>query len=220
MNWLVVGLFSEGATDRRFLPTILYRLIWQIISEIGWDSVEIQEDLIIYREMTNAERADRACSDKDYVDLFFVHSDASSNQYEDIHRNISSTIAAIACNQCEISLDRIVPVITVREMESWALVDPDAIAKACLSTRWPQSIPMSWNPQDCERIADPKAALDQIVRDLFGGRRGRKAPRSAMFFDQIAEEIELERLLSLTYFKIFSKQLRDSLLALKDAHTR
>ncbi|KMO12845.1 hypothetical protein, partial [Methylobacterium platani] len=96
MTWLVVGLFSEGSTDRRFLPRIVYRTLLGIVQAEAVTAVELQEDILAYTEKPNAERADIICRDRQGVDLFVIHADASRSLADQIEARLVGQVRARA----------------------------------------------------------------------------------------------------------------------------
>jgi len=214
MTWLVAGLFSEGPTDRRFLPRIVYRTLLDIVQAEAAMTVELQEIVISYNEKINAKRADIICRDRESVDLFVIHADASRSLVDQIQARFVGQVRALARDGCAMPESRIVPLIPVREMEAWMLADPDAVARVFGFSAWPDRIALSWQPERAEVVEDPKRALNDAVRALFGGRKGRRAPGPEGLFDQIAEEIDLRRLARLASYQRFEADLRSGLTAI------
>ncbi len=214
MSWLVVGLFSEGPTDRRFLPRIVYRTLLGIVQAEAARAVELQEDIVAYIEKPNAERAELVCRDRESVDLFVIHADASRSLVDQIEARLIGQVRASARAACAMTEARIVPLIPVRETEAWMLADPDAVARVFGFSAWPERVAVSWYPERAETVEDPKRTLTEAVRALFGGRKARRVPGPEGLFDQIAEEIDLRRLARLPSYQRFEADLRSGLGAL------
>ncbi|MFH6781820.1 MULTISPECIES: DUF4276 family protein [Methylobacterium] len=210
----MAGLFSEGPTDRRFLPKIVYRTLLGIVQAEAVVRVELQEDILSYTEKTNAARAAIVCRDRDSVDLFVIHADASRARVEQVEAQIVGQVRTFSRAECAMPEHRIVPLMPVREMEAWTLADPDAVARVFGFASWPDRVPLSWHPERAETVEDPKRALNEAVRVLFGGRKGRRAPDPGGLLDQIAAEMDLRRLGRLPSYQRFETDLRVGLGAI------
>ncbi|MDC7785737.1 DUF4276 family protein [Rhodoplanes sp. TEM] len=211
MIWLVIGLFSEGSTDSRFLPQIIYRHTLDLIQVGGKQNVQLQEDPILLPGTINGERAARMCSEARAIDLFVVHADAAANARMRILETMIEDIKEIASRQCGLGKHRIVPLLPCREMESWALTDPDAIARACGFDAWPSNIVRPWNPDRAESLNDPKAILRDAVKTLHSRTRQRRLPQIGDILERIGTDIDLNRLSRAESFKEFSSDLEASL---------
>lgn len=211
MTWVVVGLFCEGPTDRRFLPPVIYRTLLALLLERPDARVELQEEIVLYPERTNDECARAICRDRDHVDVFVVHADAARPQNDQAQERIIGPIRALAGERCGLAPARIVPLLPVREMEAWILADPDAIARAVGFRSWPDGVPLGWQPERAESVPDPKRTLDEAVRALSGGRRGRRSFGAGAFLDLIAAEADLGRLGRLASYQRFRAELRAAL---------
>ena len=99
-------------------------------------------------------------------DLLFVHRDADNAGVDARSREIKDAVAA-----CGIDFP-VVCVVPVRMTEAWLLADESAIRQAAGNTKG--RVPLSM-PQvaGIERIADPKALLDEILV-LASSATGRK----------------------------------------------
>ncbi|GJE03786.1 hypothetical protein GMJLKIPL_5743 [Methylobacterium isbiliense] len=214
--WLVVGLFCEGPTDGRFLPTIIHRTLLAILVEQSAFDVELQEQIIPYAEKSNEERAQAICRERASVDLFVVHADASRLQSERVQDTIVGQIQATASAACGVRPERIIPLLPIREMEAWVLADPDAIARALgYDAGWPERVERGWQPERAEAEPDPKRTLDAAIRSLAGGRRGRRSPGAEAYFDRIADEVGLSCLGRLASYQRFRTDLQRGFTSLR-----
>ncbi|MFE9332593.1 hypothetical protein, partial [Streptomyces sp. NPDC006925] len=89
---------------------------------------------------------------------------------------------------------RIVPLVPVRETEAWMLTDPEALREAAPTrdTAWQV-------PHDVEKVADPKAVLNDAL-----GRR-RDAERD---FDRLGQTVALESLTKVSAYRRWVCDLR------------
>ena len=213
MIWLVIGLFSEGSTDSRFLPHIIYRHTLELILASGQQNVQLQEGIILFKERENADRVRRICRETTTVDIFIVHADAAVNARARILEKIIGDIQGLAYDTCKIESRRIVSLLPCREMEAWALVDPDAIARACGFYAWPESTSRNWNPERAESLDDPKATLLAAIAALHSRTRKRRPPQIGDILERIGTEVDLKQLGRTESFRIFSGALTKALQA-------
>jgi hypothetical protein len=213
--WLVVGLFCEGPTDRRFLSQLIPRTLLAILAEQSAFDVEFQEQIVLFEEKTNEDRAQLICAERTNIDLFVVHVDATRPQRERVQDAIVGQIQAIARATCGVPAERIVPLVPIREMEAWILSDPEAIARVLGYESWPDRVRRDWVPDRAEAETDPKRTLDEAVRNLVGRRRGRRRDGGDVYVDLIGAEVDLTRLDRLDSFQRFRTDLLEGLRALR-----
>lgn len=211
MTWLVIGLFSEGSSDSRFLPNIIYRQTLNLLLSGQGSDINLQEELQIFRERNNDNRIARICRESGAVNLFIVHSDAARNARSRLLRTIVGGIRLGTSERCGLEAYRVVPLMPCREMESWTLADPDAIARACGFEMWPNHVQRSWDAALAETIDDPKRVLDEALEALHSRTRRRRIPPASYFLERIGSEVDLQRLMRLDSFQEFSKSLEAAL---------
>lgn len=167
MRYLSFAITAEGVTDEAFLWTVVFRTLWEVICEKHIAGVELAETQIFFPRLRNKDRADIICRDRLAFDLFFIHFDSTNASKSRLYETLFSPITKLAHANCDVDPVRIIPICTVNEMEGWVLVDPDSIAFACgYEGGWPNSIPVSWDPEHARSISDPKAVLKTAVTDL------------------------------------------------------
>lgn len=211
MTWLVIGLFSEGSSDSRFLPNIIYRQTLNLLLSGRGLDINLQEELEIFRERDNPSRTIRICREAGAVNLFIVHSDATRSARPRILRTIVGELRSETAERCGLEGYRVVPLIPCREMESWALADPDAIARACGFDAWPNHVHRNWDAAFAETVDDPKRVLDEALEALHSRTRRRRIPPASYFLERIGNEVDLGRLMRLDSFQEFSESLEAAL---------
>lgn len=154
MRQLTYEVIADGGTDRSLVPIIewaLHRMDPQ---------VELLEPVFRKRKGPVAEFL------SDYQSsamLLFVHRDAEREGLGQRQREFA-----------EVPDDNVVPVIPVQMTEAWLLTSGEAIARAADRPGAVVSLPPLGQ---LESLADPKAALEELLTEAAGrptGRRGKK----------------------------------------------
>lgn len=101
------------------------------------------------------------------ANLLFVHRDADAAGWDARKEEIEREVAAAAC------AIPAVPVIPVRMMEAWLLIDEGAIRRAADNPRGTMDIGLPPRLAGIERQADPKTLLDEALKRACG-HRGRR----------------------------------------------
>lgn len=215
MRYLALALMPEGSTDASFLWSIAYRTAFEILAYQSKLSVTIGETPCIFGRTNNQRRANLLCDNKGNFDLFILHSDASERQEGSALQHIHGEVSRLAAELCAFEAERLVPRITTREMESWALADVDAVARACGYEAWPRRLKVPWKGMHPERVADPKRALNLAIDELLGeGRRDRSVQIHAIL-NRVGESMDLSELERLNSYRTFRACLTQSLKFLR-----
>lgn len=148
LTYCVVG---DGGTDRMLLPV----LQWSILRVDP--TVEVIEPEFVKRKGTVSDFLQEF---RRSVQLVFVHRDAESATLEERLTEFEG-----------VELPGVVPVIPVQMSEAWVLIDGQAIARAAGRPNQNVSVP---TPSALERLRDPKAHLDDLLRAAAGNPTGRR----------------------------------------------
>lgn len=200
MIYLRAGLFAEGPSDYDFLLRLLNRLIESIAAALYPGDYEVADTIGIDapRSLQKGKRADRiaaACiANEGLFELLVIHADGDTDPHAARKERIEPGIAALHAVTREQPIVA-VPCIPVREIEAWMLTDVVAFRELLGS----KTVPVL--PGDPEREGDPKATLQQILKD--GGARRLPASIYAFFGERVA----LKALRSLPAFKTFEAEL-------------
>ncbi|MBA3547756.1 MAG: DUF4276 family protein [Nannocystis sp.] len=200
MIYLRAALFAEGSSDYDFLLRLLNRLIEWIAAALYPGDYEVAETIGIDapRPLQKGKRADRiaaACIEYEGLfELLVIHADGDTDPHAARTERIEPGIAALHAVTREQPIVA-VPCIPVREIEAWMLADAGAFQERLGSKVAPAL------PGDPEREGDPKAALQQILKD--GGARRLPASIYAFFGERVA----LKTLRSLPAFQTFEAEL-------------
>jgi hypothetical protein len=204
----------EGTTDASFLWNILYRTAFQLIADASAEPITIGENPYFFWRKSNDLMSKIICDNRDAFDLFVIHSDASNTARKGIIANIAASIAAAAHELCEVEEFRLVPLVATREMESWALADRDALARACGYDMWPPTEEVFWNESRLESVPDPKAIFHSVLDRLVGVKPNDRGERTHDILRQVSDTIDLERLGRLESYAQFRKGMAGSLEAM------
>lgn len=201
---LALGLFCEGPSDAEALAPLLRRMVARLLGGADVDLLEEVVPLVDTRKASAAfeQRVTQAIAgDRLSLDLVFVHQDADG-------RDGAAAAARVAALGPFERGPALVPVVPVRCMEAWLLADPRAWVTALglrAGTRLP-GVPS--NAREVERIAAPKAVIEDLVRSLRGGRRA----RAVVWFARVGEECALDRLEAVPAFARMQEATRDALI--------
>jgi hypothetical protein len=136
-----------------------------------------------------------------YCDLLFVHRDADNAGPDSRYREIESAVQDAQFRGPRVGI------VPVRMTEAWLLLDQTAIRKAVRKPngRGPISLP---SPTEVERRADPRAILNDALRDAsetHGRRRERIEEELPALRSSLLENLpvggQLEQLASWTRFR-------------------
>ena len=196
MRYVQFGLLCEGSTDWAVLPALLEKAIQALLAE---DEVHDHfEWQIAPAGLPSDDQIAKTVSTATY-DVVLVHRDGASRA-EAVRTRIHEHGA--------------VPVVPVREMEAWLIVEPEAFARAAnvsadrLSAKLPRGAAV-------EEISDPKAVMQEILESCF-----RRPPRGARsddlewYLEIVAAQVNLEALRQLDAFRRTLVDLRKALAAM------
>lgn len=210
MRYLSIALSVEGPTDRAFLWPIVHRTALSLAS-----NAVVQETAYFIERGTNQQRIKAICKEATDFDIFVVHADATRTALPRVKNTIIDAIREGVNKECQLDQGRVVGLLTVSEMESWALASPLAIAESLGFGSWPNRLPMHWNPASVEILGDPKQALEMA----FEGLLQRPLDQVLLYetLEALGSRISLDDLAALPSYREFRDQLRTCLVALRAA---
>jgi hypothetical protein len=120
----------------------------------------------------------------------------------------------VALIEQELGLERhrVVPVIPIREMEAWGLVDGDALRAVFGTSLTNAQLGLPSRVREVETFLDPKQTLEEAYRRVLGRARPKK--RAADFLDALGLHTSLVRLRQIPSFRGMEKDLQRTLLEL------
>lgn len=215
MAYVRSGLYAEGPSDYQLLTPLLRRLVEQVCLDAARGVVDVEDvqGLDAPRGLREADRATRileaargfwggAC-------VLFIHADGAGDP--DVAKATQFAPAA-ALIQARLRGGVCVPVIPVREIEAWTLVDGDTLREAFGTTLTDDALRIAKRPREVEKILDPKRELREALAAVTGPSRRRHGP--ADFFTRIGERVDLAKLRQVPAFTQLEQDLRSALRAL------
>lgn len=157
MRPLRVTLRAEGPSDDMLLPIIR----WSLHRHFG--EIPVDDRLADTRQLretphTLAEKI--AAAERLFpCDVLFIHLDADKDPLLK-RRQIASAVAEL---RAEGFVTPHICIIPVRESEAWVLIDEAAIREAAENRRGKVKLHLP-SRKKLETVADPKAALDELIR--------------------------------------------------------
>ena len=193
-------LLADGTSDRALIPIIEWAL-WE--SGVRADVQTTWADFRGLRDkpVTLTQRVAKAL-ELYPCDVLFVHRDSEAETLETRLDEICLSISALPENHIH------VPVIPVKMLESWLLLDETAIRFAAGNPNGSVELEMP-NPDRVEAISNPKEVIFALLR-MASGKSGRRLAalhvESARTF--VSQHIgDFSRLRTLASFRHFEKEL-------------
>lgn len=135
-------------------------------------------------------------------DLLIYHRDAESNNIEMVAIRKAEILSKIG----QENLSTVICMVPVKMMETWLLIDKEAIKKASGNRKYPGNIPLP-PISKLEKETNPKEILHNLLKEV-SNLRGRRLDKFKVQqkVNLVAEFIEnYEKLRNLTAFKIFEQ---------------
>lgn len=218
MRQLVLALYVEGPTDERFLPPIVRRTAEDLLAGRG---VDILDPVVIDDEIhalpTLVEQMVEAAREAKGFYLLIVHQDADAPTRDlALEERIEPGVRAIAQHDDDCQ-QRIVPLIPVRMVESWMLVDVEAFCTVIPGCSDPERLDFPHSPHQIESILDPKLYLRQSVERGLAHRPRHQRERFSFprVQSRLGESIRLAALQRVPSYQAFREEFS---IALAELH--
>ncbi|MDP3915287.1 MAG: hypothetical protein Q8R96_16290 [Bacteroidota bacterium] len=203
MKELKYTLIADGSSDMTLLKIIKWSL------DDLYPKVPNDGNFADFRQMPDPPKrlGDKVHRAKLYFpfDILFVHRDAESTNA----RMIAQRSQEINIELPEADIDKTICVVPIKMMETWLLIDEDAIKKAVGNRNYSGSINLP-SLNTLERENQPKELLHAILREA-SGKRGRNLKKFNIdkAVHLVAENIEdFSPLRNLVAFKAFEDELK------------
>lgn len=218
---LVMALYTEGATDERFLELIAQRTAESLLLEFGSTTAEI----FPIQRMRPQQNGNHAQSILEVArmahgyHLLLLHADADNDTpTRALEERILPGIDLVrqAADKNERICERCVPIIPVYMTEAWLLVDGEAFCNAVGTSRKDDELGLPSRVTAAERVADPKARVEQAFQNALAGypQRRRRHRHIGELYEPLGRTIRLERLEQLNAYQQFRNDLADALVDL------
>jgi len=219
---LLIGLYTEGPTDIRFLESIVKRTFEKICFDECSKSVQVSDIFPI--KITKSSfiedviNASRQGADNFGIIILCVHADADDSSDKGVYQNkITPALSAIENAEDEGICKIIVPVIPVRMTEAWMLADKALLKKEIGTNKTDQELDIYRAP---EQYADPKATIEEAIR-IAQQERTRRHRNKLMIADiylSIGQSISIDKLKQIPSYIKFQENIRIAFRKLNYLH--
>lgn len=218
MHFVALALYAEGRSDYDFLGPVLLRLCEDLCVREASKPVEFPEQVLAVTEAAahkSAPREERILAAARQAEgawrILFVHADADGDADRARSERAEPGIRRLQEHFGTAGVG--VAVVPVRETESWAIVDGDALRRASGSTASDRELGLP-PARIVESTPEPKAVLDHAWR-VATAARTRQRRSIAPMLSALGETIALERLRTLSAFQTLEQDLRAALQRLQ-----
>lgn len=205
LSW---SAYYEGASDAQYFNVIIPRLLDEIIRNSGKRPCDVGEYPALELGIGNRSFDDVAaqiCERKNEFHIIFVHADLGGRGQAANIAHRREQLIQKASEICGFDPRTAVMLSPEKEVEAWALADLPAVRRALgVNTISPDLLPNT--PTAAERLTDPKASLDAIVRSVTSRR---SSARNILV--RIAQEQRIDELRRASSFQAFETSLRNAL---------
>jgi hypothetical protein len=213
MIYLSWAAMYEGAADRAYFEVLLPRIMEVIALADGQQEIVVPPAPVgppsLPRELDRF--TNEACALKDAVHLLFVHADTGGRGLARGLRARSCAYCEAVAKECEWPPERCVVLTPRHETESWVLADPAAVCQTLGYAGSPEELGLPADAAAAERLADPKAALEEALARVRG-RRGSQSVQVVL--PALAQAQSLEALRTSPSFQEFERGLRVAMASL------
>ena len=223
MSTLVLGLYAEGHTDERFLPTVIQRTTERIVLQHAETDVEVLQPFIIQKR-TGIDGLDRrifqAALEAEGFHALIIHSDSDSRTFQEtLDERFEPGYQLVQQSNEPICKD-LIPVITVRMVEAWMLVDHERLRKILNTGLSVGDLGLIDRLNQIESCQDPKEKLKQAVKIVYPHQRRKWQRIMGELYEELAPVVRLERLDMLLAYRRFVEDLEQALKSLGFINTK
>ena len=218
---LIIGLYTEGATDIRFLKSIVKRTFADIcrnecpkeLEILNVQNIDIKKSIF----SDNIINASRKGVDDFGVMILCVHTDADDKTDTNAYLN-KITPALNALENCnEDVCKNIVFIVPIQMTESWMLADKDLFKRMIGTNKNDNELGVYKAP---EEYTNPKETISIAIRIANQERtkRRRKDLSISDLYLQIGQSIPIDKLATVPSYSKFQENIREVLRKLNYLH--
>ncbi len=216
MGALVLGLYTEGDTDKRFLQPVIRRAVTKILvehrREDRWDDLLIIPVHPFVQRHESQERkilaaATSACG----YHMLIVHIDADSPFPTEARQNRFDPGFKLVKQAGEKTCQDLLPILPIQETEAWLLVDREMLIKELEINKSANELGIP-PARHIESIAQPKERLNDIIK--IANQFRRRPLDIKDLYEPLGEMIRLEKLALLSAYRQFISDLMSTLTEL------
>ncbi len=208
---LTIGLFAEGTTDERFLPTIIQRTFEEVGAEFERGPQLDVLPLVIVRGEGDSfpqqllDAAKRAAVNG--VQMLCVHVDSDRFTLPEIDEfKLTPGFAEVAGCTDGRACQQLVPLVPVRAMEAWMLADKDLLRELIGTPLSPAKLGLGRAP---EKYPRPKDDIEKALSIAHAGKK--RPPAISDLYAPMSDQLRLDKLDALDSYKTFREAVRTAL---------
>jgi hypothetical protein len=222
----VLALYAEGSSDHLFLPIVIQRTSKQLLDQYKQMAIRVLPVKSIILNRLGLSQADyivqAACQAVDCHALI-VHADADDRTSESAMRERYQPGYQQVQQMREHGeqiCKHLLPLIPIQMTEAWMLADQETLLQRVIGTSMnAQSLGLPTRMRQIEADANPKSTFNQAVQRAYQHRSRRHRNIDVTpYYESLAQQIKLERLLLLSSYQQFVQDLTDSLKVLNFIH--
>lgn len=172
-------LLGEGSSDLRLVEHIESLLVSGGFDEVSGEAPDLGR---FYRTVGRSveEKLRAILQHHPNVDVIFVHRDADNVGIDVRVQEIVDSASRLLC------VDRVIPVVPVRMLETWLLADEEAIKRVAGNSSYPGKISCIPNVRSLENLAAAKQVLLDALCEASQVQGGRLAKFKKCFSEMRA----------------------------------
>lgn len=222
-NFILAGLFTEGATDVKFLSSVVERTLEDVAFDCTGD-IETSLEIINFNKtglsfINQVLEASKTGFEKFGILLLFVHTDSDDFSDELIFNSkiIPSNDALLLQDEnfyCKI----MIAIVPIQMTESWMIADKELLKSEIGIEKTDAELGIHLNP---ESINNPKNVIENIIRVSKEDQTKRKRNKGldiSELYQIIGQKIELSELEKLSSYLKFKTSLIHKLKELNFYH--
>ncbi len=204
MTYVAWAVCYEGESDAAYYNVLIPRVMEDLVVA-GTKLPTIPADPAVRLRRGSIDQvAAEACAAAEAFFLLFIHADTGGHNVEAGLRHRSASYCEAVQRRCAWPPNRCIVIAPRHETEAWILADPEAVTGSLGYTGTAASIGLPNHAAEVEQLQDPKAILQQAVRQVRGRRRPIDLGR---VFPAIAQRQDLARLRQAASFRDFERRV-------------
>lgn len=222
-NFILTGLFTEGATDIRFLESIVKTTLENLAIECsGYIETELEiikidkSGLSFNQQVLKA--AEKAKNDFEIL-ILFIHTDSDNRDDSNVFDTKIIPAQELVQQQDDKAVcKKIVAIIPIQMTESWMLADKELLKNEIGIEGSDIELGIHRNP---EEIANPKAVIENIIRiskEKQVKRKRNKGLNISDLYQIIGQKTDISKLEKLPSYIKFKNSLIEKLRELNFYH--
>lgn len=218
MRYLSWAAFYEGGTDALYFDVLLPRVIRDLITNHGTDLVDVPDNPAVKFGIPNRSIqavTGEICTFKEAFDVLFIHADTGGRGLERGLSQRADAYCSAIHEECGWDTAGCVTVTPRHETEAWLLADSAAVTGALGYGGTPDQVGLPVDARAAERLADPKAVLNNAIEAITGRRRRQTMEN---LFPAIGQRQSLTALRRSATFSAFEDRLRSCLQSMQLVH--